>query len=135
MMEEGFIKLILADTTVLTLTPSGGGFYVQLPKGTGLPSWTYQVISDQSDTALNGETGLAMTRIQIDVFGDPNGNGLDCLTLAKAIDNTISGLGNRTLDDEGPTYLSSISRSNKADFFDSSGRSFRRMLEYEVWSN
>jgi hypothetical protein len=135
MIEQGIVQLILADATVASLSPNGGGFYVQLPKGQSLPSWTWQLVSNQSETGLQGEHSLGMDRIQVDVYGDPNSNGVDCLTLAEAIDRSISGVGSLSLTAGEVTYLCCVIQSNTQDFFDSASRSFRRMLEYEVWSN
>jgi len=132
MIEQGLVKLIQADSTVRGLTPSGGGFFVQLPKGQNLPSWSYFFMSDQEPHALKGERGLTMQRLQVDCFGTQDNQGADAIKLAKAIDNVLDSFSG-ILTDVDSTVVDSILRSDKMDFFDDAGRTYRRMLEYEVW--
>src|SRR4051812_24491038 len=128
MIEEGLVKLIQGNSAVAALTPAGGGFFVALPKGQTLPSWSYQSISDTADYCLDGTRGVAMRRVQIDVFGSDESRGADCLALAAAINDACDGVVGLTMADTPPTYLSACIRSDVQDFFDDAGRTFRRMI-------
>ena len=120
---------------VAAIATSGGGFLLQLPKNLidAAPSWSYQVVSNNTDYTLAGKVSLGKARIQIDCFSKRGSAGEDCILLAKAIDDVLSGYRG-TLTDADATVVQGIFRSNSTDFFDDAGRTFRRMLEYEVWS-
>jgi hypothetical protein len=126
-LESGLVLLVQADATVLALCKAGG-YLAQLPPNSALPSWTQQTISEPVDYLLSGPDALVMRRIQIDVYGkDP----ADAVELAFAIDKVLSGYKG-TLPDG--TRVQGCFRDNKLDFFDSEARSFRRMLDYRIFS-
>lgn len=121
--------LVQADATVLSIARNGGA-YVQLPKDASLPMWTYRVISNVSGyTLARGLPGLSMNRMQIDCYAR---TGAEVINLAEAIDNVLSGFSG-TLSDPDTTKIDSCFQSDVMDFFDDASRSYRRMLEYQVW--
>lgn len=130
MIEQGIVKLVQSDLTVNALVPVGG-FFAELPKDQALPNWSYRSISLVANTGLQFSTGLRMMRLQIDVYGDINGRGADSIALAKAIDHVLNGFAG-TLSDPDSTFVSSCFLSDEIDFFDDAGRTYRRMLEYEI---
>jgi len=133
MLEQGIVQLVQGTDTVSGIASHGGGFMDELPKGQVLPSWSWQSVSDNPNYGLQKEDqGLTMRRLQIDCFGDPNGRGADAIALARAINCVLSGYTG-TLDDPDQTIVDSCFRSDLIDFFDPDSRSFRRMLEYEIW--
>jgi hypothetical protein len=133
MLMQGIVQLVQENPVVLSICPLGG-FYAILPEGQPLPSWTWIVVSDPGNYMLEGKSDLGMTRIQLDCFGDPNGRGADAIALAKAIDTILSGFSG-VLEDPEQTIVDSCFLSDLADFpEDPASRSFRRMLEYEVWA-
>lgn len=127
MIEDGIVQLVQADPTVLAQC-SFGGFYLSLPKGTPLPSWSYQVVSEPAEYTLVGRTDLTPRRLQIDVYAM---NGAQALNLARAIDNVLSGWKG-TLPDTQATLVQGIFRDNEIDFFDDASRTYRRMIEFFV---
>jgi len=132
MLEAGIVELVMANPAVLAIATTGG-FLLSLPKDqltTVSASWSYQVISDRGAYGLRGEHGFVTRRLQIDCYSDPTHPGL-CITLAKAIDRVLGGYQG-TLPDTDATVVFGCFRSDLEDFFDDAGRTYRRMLEYEI---
>lgn len=132
MLEAGIVALVMGNPAVLAIATTGG-YLLSLPKDQlteVTASWSYQVISDKGDYGLRGEHGLVMRRMQIDCYSDPTHPGL-CITLAKAIDKVLGGYQG-TLPDVDSTVVFGCFRSDLTDFFDAAGRTYRRMLEYEI---
>jgi hypothetical protein len=130
MIEDGIVQLVQADPTVAAQC-SFGGFYLSLPKGTPLPSWSYLVVSEVTGYTLRGRTNLTPRRLQIDVYAM---DGAEALNLARAIDNVLSGWKG-ALPDTQATAVQGIFRDmtvGEADFFDEVSRTYRRMLEFFV---
>ena len=131
MIEDGIVMLVQADPTVLGLCPVGG-FYAVLPKGQALPCWSYIVVSEVSDYTLEGRADLTPRRLQLDLYGN---GGADVMNLGRAIDNVLSGYAG-TLPDPQATIVQACFRSNEIDFpYDPDSRTFRRLLEYDLWFN
>jgi hypothetical protein len=126
-LESGLVLLVQADATVLALCKAGG-YFAQLPANSALPSWTQQTISDPVDYLLSGPDALGMRRIQIDCFGNAPA---DAVELASAIDKVLSGYKGNLPDG---TQVAGIFRDNKMDLFDNEARSYRRMLDYKIFS-
>jgi hypothetical protein len=126
-IDDGIVLLVQTDPTVAAQCIIGG-FYLSLPKGTPLPSWTYQVISEVTDYTLRGRTDLMPRRLQIDVYSM---DGAEAINLTRAIDNVLSGWKG-VLPDAQATVVQGIFRENELDFFDDASRTYRRMLEFFV---
>src|SRR5277367_7060950 len=118
--------LVQGDPEVHALCPSGG-FYASLPKDPKLPSWAYNVISSSRELTLSNQKLLTFERWQIDVFSN---DGDTCIELAVAVDNVLDRYRG-TLPDPDATAVQAIFRSDVTDFFDTTARNYRRMLEYE----
>lgn len=133
MIEQALVTLVQADSDVSTMAPVAG-FFDQLPKGQSLPSWTYCNVADKIEYTLTGSSGLGYRRIQIDCYGN---NAADAILLAAAIDEVLSGFSGTVLSTGSPsTTLAVIQgcfRISLHDFFDADSRTYRRMLEYELW--
>lgn len=127
MIEDGIVQLVQTDPTVAAQC-TFGGFWLSLPKGTPLPSWSYQVISEPTEYTLRGRTDLMPRHLQIDVFAM---EGAQALSLARAIDNVLSGWKG-TLPDAQATVVQGIFRDNELDFFDDASRTYRRMIEFFI---
>lgn len=122
--------LTQGNATVASLTPSGGGFLSGLPKDQPLPSWSYIMVSHSPDATLMTIRGFASIRLQIDCYGN---SGAEIIALADAIDRVLQGFKG-PLPDPGATYVDSCFQSDLQDFpLDEAGRTFRRMLEYEIF--
>ena len=128
MLEQGLVMQLQGDPAVAAISPVGGFFGV-LPKGTALPSWAYSTITDSEEYTLRGKAGLSSCTIQIDCFAS---TPEDCIQLARTIDAVLSGYRGK-LPDPDATGIDSCFRTNKSDFFDDATRTYRRMLEYQIW--
>ncbi|HEV8189442.1 MAG TPA: hypothetical protein VGP83_16935 [Pyrinomonadaceae bacterium] len=129
MIEQGFVELIQSNAAVKAIAAEGG-FLAQLPSDLALPSWSYLVVSEVSGSLLSGPETLGSRRIQVDCYG---ATADDTLALAAAIDAVLDGYRG-TLTDPDATFVQGIFHLNTIDIFDPDARSFRRMLEYFVWS-
>ncbi len=130
MIEQGIVLLVQGDATVKAIAPTGG-FFAQLPKDYTLPSWTYQTVSDPAGYLLSQPETVGQRRLQIDCYGN---TAADAILLAKAIDDLLSGYTG-TLTDPDATHVLGCFRTNILDLFDIDSRTYRRMLEYLIWSN
>lgn len=129
MIEQGLVMLLDGTGAVATLTAEGGGFLSELPKDQFLPSWSYLLVSHNPEATLTNVRGFAKFRIQIDCYGN---TGPEVIALANAIDRVLQGFRGR-LPDPDSTYVDSCFQSDLQDFpLDEAGRTFRRMLEYEI---
>lgn len=133
MIEQALVTLVQGDTDVSAIA-STGGFFAQLPKGQALPSWTYTNVAGPIDYTLTGSCRLGYRRIQIDCYGN---TAADAISLAAAIDAVLNGYSGTVSTTSSPiTTLAVIKacfRVSLHDFFDPDSRTYRRMLEYELW--
>ena len=127
MIEQGIVMLVQADPVVQSLCKFGG-YWLSLSKDPCLPSWCYSVISSSTERTLSAQLLLCLERWQIDVYSDDGG---ECMQLACAIDNVLN-MYRGDLPDPDQTRVQGIFRSDITDFFDSTVRNYRRMLEYEL---
>jgi hypothetical protein len=128
MIEQGLVMLVQASPAVQAIAP-GSGFFAEAPKDHALPLWTYISASEVQPYTLDGAHGFVNRRIQINCDG---AIAADCILLAKAIDDVLSGY-NGVLPDPDATPVHGCFRTNVVDFFDDPGRTSRRILEYETW--
>jgi hypothetical protein len=98
-------------------------------EGSRLPLWTYISASEVQPYTLDGAHGFINRRVQINCDG---AIAADCILLAKAIDDVLSGYSG-VLPDPDETAVHGCFRTNVVDFFDDPGRTSRRILEYEIW--
>jgi hypothetical protein len=130
MIELGVVLLVQGNNAVKAIAPTGG-FFAQLPKDYALPTWTYQTVSDGADYVLVGPMSQSQRRVQIDCYG---ANAADVIRLGNAIDALLSGYRG-TLTDPDSTFVHGCFHTNMIDYFDPDSRTFRRMLEYQIWFN
>jgi hypothetical protein len=130
MIEQGFVALVQGAPAVRAIS-TAGGFLAELPKDQALPSWSYTTVADSADYVLAGPVDLGSWNVQIDCYA---GTREQAVLLAAAIDAVLNGYAG-TLADPDQTVAQGIFRIDKRDFFDDARRTYRRMLEYEVWSN
>ena len=129
MIEQGVVKLVQSSSAVKALTAGRGGWMAELPKDEILPSWSYRVVSQVSEYGLTSRPGLVMKRFEVNSYGN---NGGEAVTLAHAIDGALGGY-HGTLTDTDSTVVNVILQTDEMDFFDDARRSWRKMLEYEVY--
>jgi hypothetical protein len=129
-IELGVVLLVQGNAAVKAIAPTGG-FFAQLPKDYTLPTWTYQTVSDVAGYLLQQPETVGQRRVQIDCYG---ATAADAIRLANAIDALLSGFRG-TLTDPDATVIQGCFRGNMIDFFDPDSRTYRRMLEYQIWSN
>lgn len=128
MIEEGIYKAVQASAAVTAIAPTGG-FLCTLPEDFALPSWTYQVLGSTPEVGLTIRGGLVTARLQIDCYAE---TPEQVIALAKAIDAVVLYLRG-TLTDTDHTVVDSAVPAGGPDFFDDVRRSYRRVLEYDVW--
>jgi hypothetical protein len=132
-IEQGIVALVNASPAVAALYPPGGtgGFFGSLPKDQKLPSWRYKVISPTPiSRTLAPQRQLVCARWQIDCFGT---TGAQAIALAKAIDDVLSYFSG-ALPDPDCTQVNLVLNSGGGDDeFDDTSRTFRRMVEYELF--
>jgi hypothetical protein len=126
-IEQGIVMLVANDAKVKSLCKSGG-FWLSLPKDPTYPSWCYSVISSVNERTLGHQKLLCFERWQIDVYSTDGGQ---CMTLACAIDDVLDHYVG-ILPDPDATLVQGAFRSDIIDFFDTTVRNYRRMLEYEL---
>lgn len=133
MIEQGIVMLVQNTPAVANIATQGGGYLAELPKdqmSLGPPSWTYIVVSNPSLNTLTTFTGFASMRLQIDCYGNA---GADVILLAAAINKVLNGFRG-TLPDSDSTYVDSCFQNDMQDFpLDEYARTFRRMLEFEIF--
>jgi uncharacterized protein DUF3168 len=130
MIEQGFVQLVQSASAVNTIAATGG-FLAELPKDQVLPSWSFTTVADSADYVLAGPVDLGSWNVQIDCYANTREQAV---LLAAAIDAVLNGYAG-TLADPDHTVVQGIFQIDKRDFFDDARRTYRRMLEYEVWSN
>jgi hypothetical protein len=128
MIEQGLVQLVQAHPAVSGIAAQGG-FFATLPQNYTLPSWTYTVVSDSTDYLLSGPNGVGSRRIQIDCYAL---SAADAIRLAKAIFDQLNGY-HGILPDPDATQVQGCFHSMTLDFFDVDSRTYRRMLEFEIW--
>jgi hypothetical protein len=132
MIREGLVKLAQADAGVQAFcAPSGGGFFGSLPKDQPLPSWSYSIISTVPSYTLGGRNPLTMVRWQVDLYAaDPD----SVVRFGAAFDKVFNGYSG-LLPDTDVTVLQGAFLTDSMDYFDDLARTYRRMLEYEIYFN
>ena len=132
MIRQGIVQLVNSNAGVQAIaTAGGGGNFVQLDKdvlSSGIPTWTYTVVSDMPEIALNSARGMINLRLQLDCFCLQPGGAVQ---LAQAIDLVLHGFVG-TLPDTDTTKVDSCFRSDMRDDFEDAERAYRVMLEFEI---
>jgi uncharacterized protein DUF3168 len=128
MIEQGLVQLVQGTPAVSAIATGGGGFFAGLPKDLTLASWSYKFISVIPELTLNSVGALARGRIQIDCYG----TGGQAIRLAAAINTVLNGF-HGTLTDPDSTHVQLCFQDGAIDFEDDAGRTYRRMLEYQLW--
>jgi uncharacterized protein DUF3168 len=127
-IEQGLVRLLQGNAGVAAIVGTKGGYFADLPKDAVLPSWTYAFVSTIPEVTLAGAGKLARGRLQIDCYG----TSAQAIGLAAAINSLLNGFRG-TLTDPDSTRVQGCFQSNAIDFFDSDSRTYRRMLEYQLW--
>lgn len=132
MIDQGIVMLVSQSTAVNSLVAKGakGGVSDELDKDSPLPSWTYKIVSEVPEYALQGEE-FPFRRLEIRAYGS---SAADAVLLGKAIDVVLQGYRG-VLPDPDATNISSCLRSDRSSGFDDIRRAWWRMLEYEIWYN
>jgi len=120
------ISAVPAVAAIVGTNPSG--ISDQLDPNSPLPAWAYKVIHDTSDRTLKGNVN-AFRRWEVNCYGSTSA---DAIRLASAIDTVLDGFFG-TLPDPDSTFVTISNRVGSMSFFDDSQRTWRRMLEYEIW--
>lgn len=130
MIEADVVSLVQGNSAVRAVCTKGGGFFGTLPKDEALPSWTYITVWDGTSYTLQGPETASARRVQIDCYGS---TAADAINLANAIYAVLNGYRGKPAN--GTTNIQGCFHINSMDYFDPDSRTFRRMLEFNVWFN
>lgn len=133
-------ELLLGDAAVYSVidgdTPraSGGNriFSGNLPQREKNPSIVQNLVSEQTDYHMQGPSGLAQVRIQIDAWALSQDAAVD---LANKVKDAISGFQGTQAYGSPPTsvVIQGIFADQARDDYDSEAKLFRRGRDYIVW--
>ena len=129
---ESYIHSVLvADAAVAALVGSGTSakvYFVILPQGATYPAISITKISGIRDNDLEGPTGFANPRIQVDCWAQTY---TQLASLAAAVRKALSG---HVGGDDGISVRSVI-LNNETDFYEDTPKAFRKSLDFLVWHN
>lgn len=129
----GLRAYLLADAAILALVATRV-FPVKLPQATTLPSIVYQRISGMGSHHMQGASGLARPRMQIDCYS----LSADTATvLANLVKERIDGFsGNMPWGENSPAediIIQGIFFADERDDYDDATKLFRLSRDYFVW--
>jgi hypothetical protein len=127
-MEEELVQYLLADSALSALVDNRMTWNVR-PQGSQIPSITLQVISDIRDYAINSETFLHTSRVQIDCWCDTY---IQSLEVSRAVTSSLSGLKEDLsgVEIQG-AFL--IDQRQSYDESDATARYHRVSLDFNIW--
>ena len=123
------VSILVASSDVTSYVGSGTSariFPVQLPQGEKMPSIVYSRITELSDYHMEGDSGLATARVQVDAWGiRPDiASGL-----SNAAHDVLSGF--RGVQEE--VEIQGVFHVNSREDFDASAELFRMSRDYMLW--
>lgn len=126
--------VLLADVTVAALVGSSRVYPGILPQGVTATSVVQNLISEDTDYHMQGASGLAAARIQIDGWAQ----GQDAaVALANAVKDRLSGFsGTVSFGSNSPqdtASIKSIFAASARDDYDDTAKMHRRSRDYIVW--
>lgn len=130
----GLRAYLLADSAIAAMV--GARVYpVKLPQGQTQPSIVYSRISGQGDHHMEGASGLARARIQIDCWAQ---SADTATTLANLVKERIDGFGPGTMewDENSPgnaIAVHGVFFQSERDDWDETAALYRMSRDYHVW--
>lgn len=125
--------VLLADAAVAAIV--GARVYPAiLPQGVTQPSVVQSLISEETDYHMQGPSGLASMRVQVDAWALDQD---DAVELAGAVKDVLSGFrGEVSFGSASPqseAEVKGIFAVAARDDFDATAKMHRRSRDYEVW--
>jgi hypothetical protein len=135
MIEEGLYRFILANEALQAAMPSENALFMDFtPEGAANPSIEFSTISSDSDTTLDGPSGLVVRRFQFTFVGRDNNNtpgsgAAMAKRLADVFRQQCDGLTG-TLPDG--TLLFNMWLDQEMSSYDSDGNAYHMIQDYFV---
>ncbi len=129
-MEEAVTAHLLASAGVTALVGQRVT-WLERPQASALPAIVLQRIGGQPDYAMDGPTGLAQSRVQVDCWG---GAYATAKAVARAV---VEGLSGASFAGSGMTVHGTFF-DNERDFIESDAadvRLYRTSLDFILWTN
>ena len=125
MIEAGLQAKVANDPTVSGLC--GTRVYpVKLPDSPTLPAVTYQGISTNPDSTMDGPSGFVEVRLQFDCWGETYG---DAKTLQDAVRLALDGYTGLLSDG---TAVFNVMLDTASDLYEPDSRLYRASTDYKV---
>lgn len=123
-IEVAIRSTLIANNTIAALTTRC--YPVMIPQDPTFPLILYTRITNQPDNLLNGVSGLAYSRFQIEAWG---------LTYAsaKALANAIRGCLNAQKYTVGTVEIVSIVMQSEQDLYEEAVNCHRVIQDYTMW--
>lgn len=129
-MEEAVTALLLADARVRYLM-SDRVHWGRLPQGvSGRPYVILQVISGIPDNTNSGESGLEVSRLQVDGYGD---SALTARDAAQAVTDVLRAFKGTVLGIRIQGGFVLNKRDFQTDAVAGSQKLFRRSIDIQIW--
>jgi hypothetical protein len=135
MIEEGLYKFILANEALAAAMPSSNALFMDFtPEDANAPSIEFSTISSDSDTTLDGPSGLVTRRFQFTFIGKntsntPNSGAVQAKNLAEVFRQQCDGLTG-TLPDG--TRLFNMWLDQELSSYDSQANVYHMVQDYFV---
>ena len=129
-IEQGFVNLVSNGLN----NPAVNGYAVQLPANCitfeNPQAWSYRSIISTPLYSLNGQNSFTKLEVQLDCHGYKMS---DAITLARQIQNVLSGGWSGTLSDSDSTVVQGIFQlPSFTDGYSDANKTFVRSLEYLI---
>ena len=123
------VSILAVSSDVVSYVGSGTSariYPVQLPQGQKMPSIVYSRITELSDYHMQGDSGLATARVQVDSWGVRTDIAAD---LSNAAHDALSGFRGVVAEVE----ILGVFHVNSREDFDASAELFRVGRDYMLW--
>lgn len=133
-MEEELVAWLLGSSDLTDLVERRVTFNTR-PQASGLPYASIFVVSNLPDVAMDGRTGIAQARVQIDCWAKTY---LAAKTVARAVDGRLAAVKHNEPTGPQSIGLQGAFPAGARDSFESQtggvGDIYRVSLDYIIWS-
>ena len=127
-------SILLSDVDVSTAVGGSRIFPSVLPQGVVDPSVVYNTVTEASDYHMNGPSGLAQDRIQVDCWAQRSDQAVE---LANLVRDRLSGFsGTVSVGSQSPQdqiIVRGIFHDQGRDDYDALAKLHTRRRDYMVW--
>jgi hypothetical protein len=126
MIESGLRTILINDSTISAITTRC--YPVMIPQSPVYPLILYTKISGMRDHALEGPSGMAHPRFQIEAWAETYD---EAKGLSEAIRSALDGYTGTS----DSTYIGSCLLDSERDIYESEIDVFRILQDYIIWHN